>query len=315
MYCDEASFHRDLVSIVTPVYNGEQYIGELLESVLKQTWDRVEMIVCNDGSEDHTVDKVNSYQKQFEERGYTLRVVSGEHGNAAAAINLGLPFVTGEYLIWPDGDDLLEPESIEKRVLFLKENPQYSCVRSTSRYVDFHTREEVKREEQLGSLMTGRLFWDILFGTTYVCCGCYMLKSAAFFHIYGERKIPEYKVGQNFQMLLPFMYYHDCPTIKEPLYVVRRRADSHSAKALTEEEEREKYILYEQMLQELKEIIGITGKSELRRLQTWILRRRLYIAIKYRDGALYRSTCKRQFLNGDLGLLKLIYRIGKSIRM
>lgn len=302
---------RDLVSIVTPVYNGEYYIGRLLESVLKQTWDRVEMLVCNDGSKDRTVEVVSSFQRRFEERGYTLRLLSGEHRGAAAAMNLGLPLVTGEYLVWPDGDDFLEPESIERRVLFLKENPQFFCVRSTSRYVDFCTNEEVKREEQLGSLATGRIFWDILFGKTFVCCGCYMLKTRAFFEIYRDRKIPEYSVGQNFQMLLPFMYHFDCPTLEAPLYVVRRRADSHSARVLTEKEEREKYAQYEQMLEELTELIGITKKTELRRVQAWKLNRRLYLAVKYHDRALYLSTCGKQLLNGDIGLLRCLYRIGR----
>lgn len=110
----------------------------------------------------------------------------------------------GEYLIWPDGDDALAPESIEARVRFLLENPAYSCVRSLASYVDGATGLPVKAQESRGDLTREDLFWDVLEGKTFVCCGCYMLKSRPFFEIYPDRGIPEYDVGQNFQMLLPF---------------------------------------------------------------------------------------------------------------
>ena len=48
----------------------------------------------------------------------------------AGAINEGLPYVTGEFLIWPDCDDTLMPASIEKRVEFLNQHPDYAMVRS-----------------------------------------------------------------------------------------------------------------------------------------------------------------------------------------
>ena len=50
-------------------------------------------------------------------------------------LNRGFPFVTGEFLIWPDGDDVLEQESVKKRVEFLQEHPEYRCVRSLGYYV------------------------------------------------------------------------------------------------------------------------------------------------------------------------------------
>ena len=111
--------------------------------------------------------------------------------------------MTGEYLIWPDGDDVLEPDSVGTRAEFLKQHPQYQCVRSLSYYFDSKTGETRKAEEQRGDLSKEELFWDILEVKTFVCCGCYMIKSECFFEIYPGRRIPEYPVGQNFQMLLP----------------------------------------------------------------------------------------------------------------
>ena len=155
-------FIKDLVSIVTPVFNGGYYLQRMLDSILNQTYPQIEMILVDDGSTDDTVQTAQRYQQRFAERGFGYRIIQSAHKNASAAINQGLPYVTGEYLIWPDSDDILEPESVEKRVEFLKKNPQYQCVRSLSYYFDPDTGESRKAEEQLGDLAKESLFWDIL---------------------------------------------------------------------------------------------------------------------------------------------------------
>ena len=118
-------FVKNRVSVVTPVYNGEKHLHRLLESVLAQSWEDVEMILSDDGSQDGTLAAARAFRDRFRRRGYALRIVSGEHRNASAAINRALPQVTGEYLIWPDSDDELHPSSIRRRADFLAANPQY----------------------------------------------------------------------------------------------------------------------------------------------------------------------------------------------
>ena len=105
--------HR--VSIVTPVFNGESYLAEFLDSVLAQSYEQVEMILVDDGSADKTVSVAEGYREQFSARGYEYRIIQAGHRNASAAINQGLRYVSGEYLIWPDGDDILEKDSIKKK--------------------------------------------------------------------------------------------------------------------------------------------------------------------------------------------------------
>ena len=126
---------------------------------------------------------------------------------------------------------------METRVRFLQENPGYHCVRSLSYYFQQETGTLLPADEKTGDISKEDLFWDILEGRTYVCCGCYMLRTESFFKIYPRRRIPEYDVGQNFQMLLPYLYRHPCPTIPQKLYLVHVRGDSHSRRAMTEAEE------------------------------------------------------------------------------
>lgn len=274
------NFVKDRVSIVTPVYNGEQYLGRLLDSVLAQSWDQIEMIVADDGSEDGTLKIAESYREKFQERGFLYHIVSAAHRNASAAVNNGLSLVTGEYLIWPDSDDMLERDSVRKRVSFLQENRQYQCVRSLGRYLN-EAGERVPAEEKTGDLQDRHLFFPILEFSTFVCCGCYMLRSAPFFAIYPQRKIPEYDVGQNFQMLLPFTYFYPCPTIPEELYTVYVRVESHSHRLLTQQQDEKKYFDYENLLDEIKDVCNITDEKKLRRISLWKQRRRYELYSRY----------------------------------
>lgn len=269
------------VSIVTPVYNGERYLSSMLDSVLEQTYPQIEMILVDDGSTDNTIRIAESYCDKFTEKGYEYHIIHSSHKNASAAINQGLPYVTGEYLIWPDSDDRLESKSIEERVTFLEHNLQYQCVRTGSYYFDEKTGNLCLPDEAAGDLSKEDLFWDILESKTYVCCGCYMLRSKIFFHIYPDRRIPEYNVGQNFQMLLPFMFQNRCPTILKQLYGVRIRKDSHSRKMLSQAEEEQKYREYEALIDEITALCGIKDKASQIRIFCWKIRRRYLIALKY----------------------------------
>lgn len=280
---NEKIFCAGKVSVVTPVYNGEFHLAKMLDSVLKQTYPNMEMILVDDGSLDGTIAVARQYRERFVSRGYEYRIVETEHKNASAAINKGLSYVTGEYLIWPDSDDVLEPESVEKRVDFLDKHPEYQCVRSLSYYFNAETGAvSGKADEQRGDLTKENLFWDILESRTFVCCGCYMLRTKGFFEIYPERHIPEYDVGQNFQMLLPFMFRYACPTIKEELYGVSVRDGSHSRMILTREQEEKKYDDYEKLIDEIAGICGIEDKASKDRIDYWKAKRRYGISLKYR---------------------------------
>lgn len=278
--------YMERVSIVTPVYNGEQHLAKMLDSILGQTYDHIEMILVDDGSSDDTLSVAESYGPKFADRGYSYRIVEGEHKNASGAINRGLPYVTGEYLIWPDSDDVLEPESVKKRVEFLQANPEYKCVRSLSYYFHADTGAMAERaDEKRGDLLEENLFWNILEFRTFVCCGCYMVKTEPFFEIYPERRIPEYDVGQNFQMLLPFMYRNKCHTIREELYGVAVRTGSHSRRTLTQAQEEKKYRDYEKLVDDIAEICHISDKPSKDRIMRWKAKRRYSLAVKYRKGA------------------------------
>ncbi len=99
-----------LVSILIPCYNARHYIGETLESVLRQSWPNLEIIVVDDGSTDGSVKTVNG----FRERG--VRLIEQINAGAAAARNTAYRASNGQFVQFLDADDLLNPQKIERQL-------------------------------------------------------------------------------------------------------------------------------------------------------------------------------------------------------
>lgn len=226
---------KSLVSVITPCFNGGEYIHRLLDSVLMQTYPNIEMFVVNDGSTDDTESVVTSYYSKFKEKNYTLKCINQHNQGLAAAVNSGLKLINGVYLIWPDSDDFYaSPQAIEKMVAVLESKPEYAMVRCFA-----HLLDEVKLQK-VGVLGGDRfianrkqdLFEDCLFGTNgfWFGAGKYMLKTAVLFDYYPDRNIYQsnQRGGQNFQLMLPLLYNKKCFTIEEYLYNVVERKNSHS---------------------------------------------------------------------------------------
>lgn len=104
---------KGLVSIITPCYNGEKFVSRFLDSVLDQSYTNIELIVINDGSTDQTEQILKSYEIKFKEKGIKFIHLFQSNGGQSSAINKGLEIFSGEYLTWPDSDDILTPDAIE----------------------------------------------------------------------------------------------------------------------------------------------------------------------------------------------------------
>lgn len=96
-----------VISVIVPVYNVETYLGECLDSILNQDYDKLEVILIDDGSKDSSGSICDAYAA----RDSRVRVIHQKNGGAAAAKNAGLRGATGEYLSFVDSDDYLEPNA------------------------------------------------------------------------------------------------------------------------------------------------------------------------------------------------------------
>lgn len=103
------------VSIIIPVYNGEEYMREAIDSALNQTYENIEVIVVNDGSRDKTDEIAKSY-------GEKIVYIKKENGGVSTALNLALEKMTGDYFSWLSHDDRYYPQKVEREIEYLKSN-------------------------------------------------------------------------------------------------------------------------------------------------------------------------------------------------
>ena len=107
-----------LVSIVVPVYNGEPFLREALESTLSQTFTDFELIVINDGSTDGTKEVIESI------RNPRIRAFHQENHGLPGSLNRGIGLSRGRYVARMDADDINHPDRIRKQVAFLNTRPE-----------------------------------------------------------------------------------------------------------------------------------------------------------------------------------------------
>lgn len=228
------------VSIISPVYNGEAYIGRFLESVLEQTYPKIELIVIDDGSADNTEGVVQGFREQFSQRGYTLIYrKQPENRGQADAINVGLKLFTGEYMMWMDSDDILYPEAIAKKADFLEKHPEYDFVLNEGEFVseeDLNTPIGYLR--RVAPTGEDKLFQDMLDENNVVFGpGAILVRSDSFRRALPELTIFESREGQNWQLMLPLAYSCRCGYLEEVLFRCVSHSDSHSRRTRTFERE------------------------------------------------------------------------------
>ena len=142
-----------LISVIMPVYNGEKTIRETIESVFNQTFPDWELIVINDGSQDATLQILNSIQDP------RLRVFSYPNAGQATSRNRGISQACGEYISFIDADDLWTPDKLEAQLQVLQANPQAAVAYSWTKCID-----EVGQVSRRGShiSVTGDVYKNLL---------------------------------------------------------------------------------------------------------------------------------------------------------
>lgn len=109
---------NELITVIVPVYNVEKYLSKCLESICKQTYSNLEILVVNDGS----TDKSGEICEHYSTNDTRIKVIHRENGGLSAARNTALNCMTGNYVLFVDSDDYIEYNAIEVLYNTLKEN-------------------------------------------------------------------------------------------------------------------------------------------------------------------------------------------------
>lgn len=128
------------VSVLTANYNNGRYIGELIKSVVTSTVLPIQFIIVDDGSTDDSVDIIKEYSEQYN---FIELVRLPENKGFANALNAGLVYVTGRFVLRVDADDYITADRIEKQYRFLEKNEHIGVLGSNIRYFDSVSGKEL----------------------------------------------------------------------------------------------------------------------------------------------------------------------------
>ena len=218
-----------MVSIITPCYNAGKYIERYLNFIIRQSYEKIELIIVNDGSTDNTEEIINSYIKELNGKKIILKYIKQENKGLGGAVNTGLKLISGEYFTWCDADNFYTDDYVKTTVEFFEANPQYAVVRCDGYIVmdrDIHSPVQ-KLADGNKNKYKEDLFENAIEVKDFHF-GCAMVKTSCFDMVNPQREIYESREGQNWQILLPVFYYYKSGYIDKPMFYFVFREDSVS---------------------------------------------------------------------------------------
>lgn len=121
------------VTIVLPVYNGEKYLRESLDSIETQTYHNFELIIVNDASTDRSLEIAEEYAHKDPR----IRIYTNEHNSKLPqSLNNGFARATGELYTWTSDDNILLPKFLERMVQTFEAHPEADLVYGMQQFID-----------------------------------------------------------------------------------------------------------------------------------------------------------------------------------
>ena len=222
------------VSVITACYNGARFIDDWADSLLRQTWNNVEIFFVNDGSTDDSEERFFAVRPKLEARGFTVGYTRQENQGIGPATNVGLRKMSGDYFMIYDVDDLLEPECFAHRVAFLEVHPDCSLLLTDGwcaydgamdvRYPHQHLSPHLVSMEQEEEW----IFEKVLLGERGSATQAYMYRTRHYLEANPSRTIYPSPYFQDEMLVLLNSYHYKCGFLPERLFTQRINPQSHS---------------------------------------------------------------------------------------
>lgn len=213
------------VSVVMAVFNGEKYLSEAVDSILKQSFTDFEFIIINDGSTDNTKDILGKYH---DERIVVIHFK--KNMGIAKARNYGLEIAKGKDIAVMDSDDISLPNRLEMQVNFLDNHPDIGVVGSAFYRI-------IENGEILGKdscLAESEDLKNALLKENQFCHGSTMIRRECFEKVGKYRE--EFKYSLDYDLWLRVSEHFKMTNIEEPLYMWRINFDGITVAKKVEQE-------------------------------------------------------------------------------
>lgn len=231
------------VSVIVPVYNTEEFLDDCIQSIINQSYKKLEIIIINDHSTDGSLDKISQYANDDER----IKVINNkERQGVGASRNIGVNLATGEFIYFVDSDDLLHEDAIKHLVENIGEHEFISGSMSTFKNQDDIDSFEEKNNGLLmrksTKLFRTRSVLKVLFRRDYLINN--NLKHGEEVSHYSDYYLM-YDVISNYKKV---PYYFDSR------YFKRKRNDPINSPALNQYERYDKIINYLKMYKDVNQL-------------------------------------------------------------
>lgn len=147
---------KDLISVIMPVYNGEKFVSQAIESILRQQYQSLQIIVVNDGSTDHSENILRQYED-------SITYIEQENGGPPSARNRGLKEANGEYITFIDQDDIWHPDKLEIQLLEFEKHENLQIAIGFSLKLPFSSPDDLNPES-----LKKRSIFNLLLGSSLI---------------------------------------------------------------------------------------------------------------------------------------------------
>ncbi len=222
----ELSMKQPLVSVVLPTYNGEKYIHGTIEAILGQSYENLELIVCDDCSSDRTAEIVKSFSDS------RIRFLSfPENICVPGNLNRGLKQARGEFVCYTHQDDLFLPDKVKKQLEKFYEDPSLGAVFCRKTDMDENSNEMKGgfNPSEMSVHTREEVILYFLTAGCFVCAPTVMIKRAVFDEVgYFDEK---YQIAYDLDMWFRILKKnYSISNLQEVLYKYRIHPDNLSTK-------------------------------------------------------------------------------------
>jgi len=153
----DTNIKKPKVTVLMPVYNGEKYLKESIESILNQTFTDFEFLIINDGSTDRTEEIIKSYKDT------RIKLVNNETNlKLIKTLNKGLDLAKGKYIARMDADDVSLPKRLKIQVDFMDNNPEIGVSGAWAKVIGGKNKKYIKTYSNFEKIKATSIFKNIL---------------------------------------------------------------------------------------------------------------------------------------------------------
>lgn len=282
------------ISIVIPAYNVEQYIGDMLKDVAKQTFDNFEAIVVNDGSTDQTQHIIDEYCRQDDR----FKSIIKENGGVSSARNTGIDAAEGKYIVFWDPDDSIPKRSLE--YLYESIENANADMAMGMRVLDTMTEKvravtlsELIKQEEI-SRMDAKLVW--------VFSACNKIFKREIIEK-NNLRFRDISLGEDSVFWIEYLKYVNkiagCP---HDVYIYKRRLFLDNADSLTQKTDRHYAGYFEKYIQYLENAFNDVFDDEIQNDENIYYKEKLF-------QELYKRLCRENIIGG---MYRFIWTLDKD---